>query len=125
MILSHRGNYWNTFISKQALQDIETYNIPDYVAEEFVNQFHDLGNWPEPCDCRAVQAIQRRDLPDGVLRFKPNNPPCLLQLRGIVLLFEIKGKKNSIVLAGIFVRNERTYEQTLTARMQEIGALKR
>lgn len=117
----NEGRYWSTRVSNQAMRDIDTYNIPDHAVERFIEQFHELGDYRDPCDDSHVMPILRRDIPDGALRFKPCNPPCLLQLRGFVLLFERKDKQNVMVLAGIFVRNEKTYEETLDSRLMELG----
>lgn len=120
-----KGKYWYTLISKQAMNDLVTAGISESEAEEFITQFHDLGNYPDPCECREVKAIQRRDVPDSVIRFKPAYPYCLCRLRGIVVIFEYSdsSKKPVLALAGIFVRSEDTYDTALTNRLRKLGVM--
>lgn len=125
MKLTVKGSYWNTVVSDQALDDLKRYNISEYEAETFIEQFHDLGNYPDPCGCREVKAIQRRDVPDEVVRFKSHYPYCLCRLRGIVIIFEKRenNKRPILALAGIFIRDENTYDSTLTKRLRELGVM--
>ena len=125
MKTKQKGNYYYTLVSKQALQDMANSGISEQDAEEFVNQFHDLGNYPDPCKCREIKPIARRDVPDNVIRFKPVYPYCLCRYRGIVVIFEYSDcdKKPVLALAGVFVRDENTYDAALTNRLRKLGVM--
>lgn len=127
MVLRRKGRYWTTNISKQAIADFEEYHVPPFVQRELARQFHRLGDIKNPADDSRMMQIARRDVPRGIFRFKSRQPQYLLQIRGLVMVFEVKGKaeRGAIYLAGVFIRDENTYESTLTNRLTDLGIFKR
>lgn len=127
MILRREGKYWTTNISKQAVADFEKYNVPPFVQRELARQFHELGDVADPKSDPRMMQIARRDVPRGIFRFKSRQPQYLLQIRGLVMVFSIEGqaRRGAIYLAGVFIRDENTYESTLTNRLTDLGIFKR
>lgn len=125
MKTKQKGNHYYTLVSKQALQDIQQIGMTEKEVDSFLEQFHDLGNYPDPCKCREIQAIQRRDVPDEVIRFKSAYPYCLCKYRGIVIIFEYQdtSKKPVLALVGIFVRDNNTYDSALTDWLRRLGVM--
>lgn len=113
-----KGQFWTTIVRPQALSDAR-FNccLPEYLLEELVNQFHSLGDMPDPLDDPRLQQL-RTPFAQGICRFRTREPELLYHIRGLVLQFKVE-RGNVMVLMGVFTRHPETYSRDMPRRLKE------